>query len=152
MRRVADPPGTPVRGFRFGRVAAFKSEPWPASFRNGGRHQIGMPGRNASEFALGRRGGGASSARARQGPLRLRYDGKSKVTGRKGKNSFAYGYIRNMLAPAAVTCRLAAGPRPIPPPAQTRPTCKRGRASGTSADASCQEFFAASSSAAAITR
>ena len=51
MRRVADPPGTPVRGFRFGRVAAFKSEPWPASFRNGGRHQIGMPGRNASEFA-----------------------------------------------------------------------------------------------------
>ena len=52
MRRVADPPGTPVRGFRFGRVAAFKSEPWPASFRNGGRHQIGMPGRNASEFAL----------------------------------------------------------------------------------------------------
>ena len=41
MRRVADPPGTPVRGFRFGRVAAFKSEPWPASFRNGGRHQIG---------------------------------------------------------------------------------------------------------------
>ena len=25
---------------RFGRVAAFKSEPWPASFRNGGRHQI----------------------------------------------------------------------------------------------------------------
>jgi hypothetical protein len=52
MRRVADPPGTPVRGFRFGRVAAFKSEPWPASFRNGGRHQIGMPGRNASEFAV----------------------------------------------------------------------------------------------------
>ena len=51
MRRVADPPGTPVRGFRFGRVAAFKSEAWPASFRNGGRHQIGMPGRNASEFA-----------------------------------------------------------------------------------------------------
>jgi len=51
MRRVADPPGTPVRGFRFGRVAGFKSEPWPASFRNGGRHQIGMPGRNASEFA-----------------------------------------------------------------------------------------------------
>ena len=54
MRRVADPPGTPVRGFRFGRVAAFKSEPWPASFRNGGRHQIGMPGRNASEFAMPR--------------------------------------------------------------------------------------------------
>ena len=54
MRRVADPPGTPVRGFRFGRVAAFKSEPWPASFRNGGRHQIGMPGRNASEFAAPR--------------------------------------------------------------------------------------------------
>jgi len=53
MRRVADPPGTPVRGFRFGRVAAFKSEPRPASFRNGGRHQIGMPGRNASEFAPG---------------------------------------------------------------------------------------------------
>ena len=51
MRRVADPPGTPVGGFRFGRVAAFKSESWPASFRNGGRHQIGMPGRNASEFA-----------------------------------------------------------------------------------------------------
>ena len=52
MRRVADPPGTPVRGFRFGRVAAFKSEPWPASFRNVGRHQIGMPGRNASEFTV----------------------------------------------------------------------------------------------------
>jgi len=57
MRRVADPPGTPVRGFRFGRVAAFKSEPWPASFRNGGRHQIGMPGRNASEFARVRKNG-----------------------------------------------------------------------------------------------
>ena len=53
MRRVADPPGTPVGGFRFGRVAAFKSESWPASFRNGGRHQIGMPGRNASVFAPG---------------------------------------------------------------------------------------------------
>ena len=51
MRRVADPPGTPAGGFRFSRVAAFKSESWPASFRNGGRHQIGMPGRNASEFA-----------------------------------------------------------------------------------------------------
>src|SRR3954471_12689282 len=49
MRRVADPSGTPIPGFR--RVAAFKSESWPASFRNGGRHQIGMPGRNASEFA-----------------------------------------------------------------------------------------------------
>jgi hypothetical protein len=53
--------------------------------------------RAADQPTLGRRGGGASSARARQGPLRLRYDGKSKVTGRKGKNSFAYGYIRNVL-------------------------------------------------------
>jgi hypothetical protein len=53
MRRVADPPGTPVASFRCRRVAGFKSESWPASFRNGGRHQIGiMLGRNASVFAI----------------------------------------------------------------------------------------------------
>jgi hypothetical protein len=52
MRRVADPQATPVGNLpvRPG-LAGFKSERWPASFRNGGRHQIGMPGRNASEFA-----------------------------------------------------------------------------------------------------
>jgi hypothetical protein len=33
-------------------VAGFSSESWPASNRNGGRHQIGIPGRIASEFAL----------------------------------------------------------------------------------------------------
>jgi len=32
-------------------VAGFISEWWPESNRNGGRHQIGMPGRIASEFA-----------------------------------------------------------------------------------------------------
>jgi hypothetical protein len=53
MRRVADPQATPVGNLpvRPG-LAGFKSERWPASFRNGGRHQIGMPGRNASEFAI----------------------------------------------------------------------------------------------------
>jgi hypothetical protein len=52
MRRVADPQATPVGNLpvRPG-LAGFISERWPASFRNGGRHQIGMPGRNASEFA-----------------------------------------------------------------------------------------------------
>jgi hypothetical protein len=38
MRRVADPPGKPVGDFRFGRAAAFKSESWPASFRNSHYH------------------------------------------------------------------------------------------------------------------
>jgi hypothetical protein len=32
-------------------VAGFISEWWPTSNRNGGRHQIGIPGRIASEFA-----------------------------------------------------------------------------------------------------
>jgi hypothetical protein len=32
-------------------VAGFKSEWWPESNRNGGRLQIGIPGRIASEFA-----------------------------------------------------------------------------------------------------
>jgi hypothetical protein len=32
-------------------VAGFISEWWPESNRNGGRHQIGIPGRIASEFA-----------------------------------------------------------------------------------------------------
>ncbi len=32
-------------------MAGFISEWWPGSNRNGGRHQIGIPGRNASEFA-----------------------------------------------------------------------------------------------------
>jgi hypothetical protein len=52
MRRVADPQATPAGNFpvRPG-LAGFKLERWPASFRNDGRHQIGMPGRNASEFA-----------------------------------------------------------------------------------------------------
>src|ERR1700724_1780902 len=33
-------------------VAGFSSERWPASNRNPGRHQIGIPGRNASESAF----------------------------------------------------------------------------------------------------
>ncbi|WP_081822313.1 FdhF/YdeP family oxidoreductase [Acidocella facilis] len=33
-------------------VAGFKSESWPASSRNGGRHQIGIPGRLPSESAV----------------------------------------------------------------------------------------------------
>ena len=33
-------------------MAGFISEWWPESNRNGGRHQIGIPGRIASEFAL----------------------------------------------------------------------------------------------------
>ena len=32
-------------------MAGFISEWWPESNRNGGRHQIGIPGRIASEFA-----------------------------------------------------------------------------------------------------
>jgi len=32
-------------------VTGFSSEWWPESNRNGGRHQIGIPGRIASEFA-----------------------------------------------------------------------------------------------------
>ena len=32
-------------------MAGFISEWWPGSNRNGGRHQIGIPGRIASEFA-----------------------------------------------------------------------------------------------------
>jgi transposase InsO family protein len=34
-------------------LAGFTSERWPASNRNTGRHQIGIPGRLASEFAIG---------------------------------------------------------------------------------------------------
>jgi hypothetical protein len=34
-------------------VAGFISEWWPTSNRNGGRHQIGIPGRIESEFARG---------------------------------------------------------------------------------------------------
>jgi hypothetical protein len=37
------------------RVAGFSSESWPASNRNPGRHQIGIPGRIASESAGGLR-------------------------------------------------------------------------------------------------
>ena len=33
-------------------MAGFISEWWPESNRNGGRHQIGIPGRIASEFAV----------------------------------------------------------------------------------------------------
>ena len=33
-------------------MAGFISEWWPTSNRNGGRHQIGIPGRIESEFAL----------------------------------------------------------------------------------------------------
>jgi hypothetical protein len=33
-------------------VAGFISEWWPTSNRNGGRHQIAIPGRIESEFAL----------------------------------------------------------------------------------------------------
>ena len=33
-------------------MAGFISEWWPESNRNGGRHQIGIPGRIASEFAI----------------------------------------------------------------------------------------------------
>jgi len=33
------------------KAAGFKSEWWPASSRNAGRHQIGIPGRFASESA-----------------------------------------------------------------------------------------------------
>jgi hypothetical protein len=36
----------------FAGVAGFSSEWWPASNRNPGRHQFGIPGRNASESAL----------------------------------------------------------------------------------------------------
>ena len=36
-----------------GRVAGFKSEWWPDSFRNGGRHQIGTMAGFASEFPAG---------------------------------------------------------------------------------------------------
>ena len=44
----------PKRGgrHRLGTVAGFSSESWPASNRNTGRHQIGIPGRNASESAV----------------------------------------------------------------------------------------------------
>ena len=35
-------------------MAGFISEWWPESNRNGGRHQIGIPGRIASEFAARR--------------------------------------------------------------------------------------------------
>jgi hypothetical protein len=46
-----------LRGRRFrgpepNPVAGFVSERWPASNRNGGRNEIGIGGRNASEFAL----------------------------------------------------------------------------------------------------
>src|SRR5271170_4687056 len=55
-----DGPGLPqllIRGERApsavpAQVAGFISEWWPASFRNGGRLQIGIGGRIASEFAL----------------------------------------------------------------------------------------------------
>jgi hypothetical protein len=47
-------------------VAGFISEWWPGSNRNGGRHQIGIPGRIASEFARTRNVGRRSSFDARQ--------------------------------------------------------------------------------------
>jgi flagellar basal body rod protein FlgG len=39
------------RGPKASQVAGFISEWWPASNRNGGRNEIGIPGRLASEFA-----------------------------------------------------------------------------------------------------
>lgn len=38
--------------FRPHKLAGFKSESWPASFRNAGRLQIGIPGRFESESAM----------------------------------------------------------------------------------------------------
>ena len=38
----------------FGTAAGIKSEWWPGSNRNGGRDQIGIPGRIESEFAVSR--------------------------------------------------------------------------------------------------
>jgi hypothetical protein len=46
-------------------VAGFISESWPGSNRNGGRHQIGIPGRIASEFA-GKRAAGKGTDRAKR--------------------------------------------------------------------------------------
>jgi hypothetical protein len=42
------------RGPKASQVAGFISEWWPASNRNGGRNEIGIPGRLASEFAAER--------------------------------------------------------------------------------------------------
>jgi hypothetical protein len=36
-------------------VGGIKSERWAVSYRNGGRHQIGMPGRIASESTFRRK-------------------------------------------------------------------------------------------------
>ncbi len=45
-------PNSPKTGRRLiGTPAGFKSEWWPTSDRNGGRLQIGIPGRNESESA-----------------------------------------------------------------------------------------------------
>jgi hypothetical protein len=44
---------TPMGGrHHLGTVAGFKSEWWPVSNRNPGRHHVGIPGRNVSESAL----------------------------------------------------------------------------------------------------
>ncbi len=46
-------PNSPKTGRRLiGNPAGFKSEWWPTSNRNGGRLQIGIPGRNESESAI----------------------------------------------------------------------------------------------------
>jgi hypothetical protein len=47
----ADPPQKPGRKL-IGMPAGFISEWWPASNRNGGRLQVGIPGRNKSESAF----------------------------------------------------------------------------------------------------
>ena len=48
---VGDPRGADGEGRDPPQVAGFKSERWPASNRNGGRHEIGIGGRIESEFA-----------------------------------------------------------------------------------------------------
>src|ERR1019366_10494169 len=59
-RETTSSPGCPLalRGGRdeVGMVAAIKSECWPASDRNGGRNQVGIGGRLASESAGNGRG------------------------------------------------------------------------------------------------
>jgi putative DNA methylase len=76
-------------------VAGFISEWWPESNRNGGRHQIGIPGRIASEFALGENARKWGSVWEKRASARLERFFPKEI----GASVHAYIYARTVPCP-----------------------------------------------------
>ena len=90
MRRVADPQDAAVGLMHPGGVAGITSEWWPASVRNGGRLQIGIPAGINSEYLAGMR---RNLHGLREGSrLTLRTSHTTINGGRVGRRSFIPRY------------------------------------------------------------